>query len=118
MEWHIAAKAEWQIILADLVVLRHIGIEIIFAIKFADRPDLTAQHEPSERGEFQGFFIHDRQGARHPKTHRAYVGVGLRAVFDRARAEHLTAGLELNVNLEADGGDIVSHGLDFLMVGF
>ena len=40
-----AAEAEGQIVLADLVVLRHVGVEIVFPVEFADGSDLAAQHE-------------------------------------------------------------------------
>ena len=118
MERNTAAEAEGQIVLADLVVLRHVGVEIVFAVELADRSDLAAQHEACERGELESLFVHDRQGTGHAEADRADIGIRLGAVFDRAGAKHLAAGFELNVNFEADGGDVICHGVVFGEVGF
>ena len=109
VEGDSAAEAEGQIVLADLVVLRHVGVEVVFAIELADRANLAVQHEPGEGGEFERLLVHDRQGTGHAEADRADIGVGFRAVFHRAGAEHLAAGFELHVDFEADGGDVFGH---------
>ena len=109
------AEAERQIVLADLVVLRHVRVEIIFAVELADRADLAAEHEAGEGGELQRLLVHHGQCAGHSEADGADIGIRLGAVFDRAGAEHFAAGLELDMHFEADGGDVFGHG--FLVGG-
>ena len=118
MERDGAAEAEGQIVLADLVVLRHVGVEIIFAVELADRTDFTAEHEAGEGGELESLLVHHRQGAGHSEADRTDIGVRLGAVFNRAGAEHFAAGLELDMDFEADGGDVFGHGFFLEGSGF
>ena len=113
-----AAEAERQIVLADLVVLRHVGVEIIFAVELADRADLAAEHEAGEGGEFERLFVHHGQRAGHAEADGADIGIWLGAVFDRTGAEHFAAGLELHMDFEADGGDVFGHGVFLGVAGF
>jgi hypothetical protein len=105
-----AAEAEGQIVLADLVVLRHVRVEVVFAVKLAGDRGFAAEHESGEGGEAEGLIVHDGEGAGEAEADGADIRIRLGAVLDRAGAEHLGAGLELDVNLEADGGDVVGHG--------
>src|SRR5207245_6773799 len=52
--------------------------------------------------------VRPRQRARQPQAHRADVRVGLGAELHGASAEHLAAGVQLEVALEADYG-FVGH---------
>ncbi len=57
----------------------------------------------------QRFVIHHRQRAGQPEADRAGVRVRLGAKFHRTTAKHLRTRLELHVNLEADGDDVIRH---------
>jgi hypothetical protein len=50
--------------------------------------------------------IHHWQCARETEANRASVRVRFGAEFNRRSAEHLGARLELDVDFEADGGDV------------
>ena len=117
MEGDDAAEAERHIILADLVVLRHVGVEIIFPVEFADRADFASEHQAGERGELESLLVHHRQGAGHAHADWTNIGIRLGSIFHGAGTKHFAARLELHVNLEADGGDVISHGLDLEVVG-
>ena len=41
---HAAVCAQRHIVLRNLIILRHVGIEIIFAIELADRRDVASKH--------------------------------------------------------------------------
>ena len=111
VEGNAAAEAEGQIVLADLVVLRHVGVEIVFPVELAGVRNFATEHEAGQDGEPQGLVVHHGERAGEAEADGADVGVRLAAVFDRAGAEHLSAGLELDVNFEADGGDVTGiHG--------
>ena len=43
---HAAIRAKRHVVLRNLIVFRHVGIEIVFAVEFADRRDVASQHEP------------------------------------------------------------------------
>ena len=55
-------------------------------------------------------FVEDGEGAGEAEAGGAGVGVGLGAVLDGTGAEHFALGLELGVNFEADGDDVLGHG--------
>ena len=103
---HAAPHADRQVVLRNLVVLGHVGIEVILAVELAVGRDLAVEHQAGERGEFEGVAVHHGQGTGQAKAGRAGVGVGGRTVLDGAAAEHLAMGLELDVDLQADGGEV------------
>src|SRR5437867_11248245 len=97
-----AALAQRPIVLRDLVVLGHVGIEIVLARKHARLADRAAEHEPELEGGVDRRAVHDRERPRQPQAHRAHVRVRGRAKLGRTLAEHLAAGGELDVALETD----------------
>ncbi len=93
-----------------------VRVEVVLAVKLAGDRGFAAEHEAGEGGEAEGLFVHDGERTGEAEADGADVRIGLGAVLDRAGAEHLGAGLELNVNLEADGGDVVGHGKNGLLL--
>ncbi len=110
IEGDAAADAEGEIKLGDLVVLRHVGVEVVFAVPLDDGWGGAAEHEAGEDGFFDGALVEDGKRAGEAEAGGAGVGVGLGAVLDGAGAEHFALGLELGVNFEADGDDVLGHG--------
>ena len=49
----IAVLAERQVVLADLVILRQVGVVIALAIPFGEGGDLAVQGQPGQDGVFQ-----------------------------------------------------------------
>ncbi len=72
---HAAMEADRQIVLRNLVILRHVRIEIVLAIEFADLRHLAAEHQAGQRRHLQRLPVHYRQGARQPEAHRAGMRV-------------------------------------------
>jgi hypothetical protein len=99
-----AAEAEGLVVLGDLVILRHVRVEIIFAVELAALGDAAAEHFAGEDGFHNRLFVRDRQHAGHPEADRADMGIDRAAELVFAAAEHLGVGLELDVNFQADDG--------------
>ena len=51
--------------------------------------------------------VEDRHGAGQAEADRASIGVRVGAIFCRAGAEHLAAGIELAVDFESDGDKVI-----------
>src|SRR3954462_4445224 len=107
MDAHVAqvpARAQRDVVLGDLVALGEVGIEVVLAVEDRARRDLTAQRETHHDPVGHGLGVGHRQRAREAEADRAGAGVGLLAEAERAAAEHLRAGLELDVDLQPDHG--------------
>ena len=99
------AFTERHVVLGDLVVLRHVGIEVLLSMEEAVGGDLAVRCQPSEHREIDGSLVRHRQGTGHSQTHRTHPSVGLATEGDLTAAEHLRAARgELGVYLEADDG--------------
>ena len=97
-----AVDGDRLVVLGDLVVLRHVGIEVVLA-----RERRLLGHAQVDRlGEAQRVLDHalveHRQRARQPEAHRAHVRVGLGAELVGAAAEQLRGRRQLAVHLEPD----------------
>ena len=98
MEGHAALVANRLVVLRDLVILGHVRIEVVLPVKLANFCDLAVEHQPGEGRHAQRRLVHHWEGSGVTETHRTRVGVGFRAIFHGAAAEHLAARLELDVN--------------------
>ena len=98
----VAVDADRLVVLADLVVLRHIGVEVVLAGHAAPLDDVAVERQPDADDRLDGLGIGHRQGAGQAKTDGAHLRVGRGAEIGRAAAEHLGAGAEFDVHLEAD----------------
>ena len=92
---------------ADLVILRHVRIEIILPVEFADLGDPAAEHQAGQDGHAQSRPRSSR-AARRAGRGRPGRSASSRArhKLDGAAAKHFALRLELDVDFEADGGEI------------
>ena len=97
---HASADAKRISVFGDLVVLRHVGVEVVLAVECGVTVDLASEHETAHDGKLHGFLVHDRERARIPEAHRAYVSVRLTARFQETSAEHLRVRLQLDVSFK------------------
>ena len=97
---HLTTDAERQVQLAGLVILGHIGIEVILTIPLGNRWGAATQHHASEYCTLNGKFIQDRQSSGHSQTGGAHVRVGVAASLQQTAAEHLRPRLQLDVRLK------------------
>jgi hypothetical protein len=104
VQGHPAFRAERPRVLRDLIIFRHVRIEIIFPVEVRHRGDFAIEHQARKNGEPHRFRVHYRQCAGQPETRRASVRIRRRAEFHRAGAEHLRTRPELRMDFEADGG--------------
>jgi len=99
-----AVEANRLVELGDLVVLRRVGIEVIFTVPFADGRDVAAEKEAGLDDGVERGLVHHRQNAGQRKDD----GIGERVrglpVAGGHAGEHLRVGLDLDVNLKTDDG--------------
>ena len=98
------ADAHGQVVLADLVVLRHVGIEVVLPVEQRAGRDRRAEREPDPHDRLDRAFVRHRERARQAEADRADVRVRRRPERVAAPAEHLRVGRELDVALEPDHG--------------
>ena len=107
VQWDGAVGAKRHVVLRDLIVLRHVRIEIVFAIELADGCNVASEHESSQHRHAQRLLIHHWQCARQTKTNRAGVRVRFRSELNRRSTKHLRARVKLDVHFQTDGGEIL-----------
>src|SRR5437762_3501650 len=107
VQWHAAICAKRHVVLRNLIVFRHVRVEIIFAIELAQWGDVAAEHETGERRHAQRLMIHHRQSARQTEANRTSVRIWFGSKFNRTSAKHFGARLELDVHFKTYGGDVV-----------
>ena len=89
------------VVLADLVVLRHVRVEIVLAGEPAPACDGTAQRQADPDGRLNCLAIDHRQRTGQTQAHRAGMGIRFGAELRGAAAPHLRFGVELDMHLEA-----------------
>ncbi len=102
-----AVEAEGELVLGDLVVLGHVGVEVTLAVPAALGGDAAFEGHADHHGHLDGGAVHHRQGAGEAEDDGVNEGVrGGAVVFDGRRVggagEHLGARGQLDVHLEAD----------------
>ena len=98
----VPADAQRQVVLRDLVGLGQIGIEVVLAVEDGALRDPAVERQSDARGVLHRLLVGHRQHARVPQADRADLRVGRLAEGDLTAAEHLGAGVQLHVDLEAD----------------
>ena len=83
-----AVDVERLVVLADLVRLRHVGIEVVLAVERA-RLDRAVEGQPDAHRQLDGLPVEHRQRARQAERHR--VDVGVRLVAEAVRRTPRTA---------------------------
>src|SRR5439155_10946150 len=104
LDVQVAIDAQGQVVLGDLEVLRHVRIEVVFAVEQRMGGDPAVQGEADPDRVLDGPLVGDWEGSRVPEANRADVRVGGRPEVVQAAAEHLRSGGELDVALQADDG--------------
>ena len=102
-----AIPADGQIQLRDLIVLRVIGIEIIFSVEFTILCDGTIHRKTYCHRIFYHLFIQHGERSRHTGTYRAGVGVGSAAERRGTAAEYFRLRGKLYMNFQTDDGFIL-----------
>ncbi len=97
----LAVGVDGQVVLADLVVLRHVGIEVVLPGEHRP-PHVAPERPPEAHGQLDHLLVEHRQRSRQAEADRAHVGVGLVAEPVRATAEQLGRRRQLGVDLEPD----------------
>src|SRR4051794_21521565 len=98
----ITLDAQRLVVLRDLVVLRHVRIEVVLAREAAPRRDRALQRKADLHGELDGPGVGDGKAAGQSETDRADLGVGCAAEHRRASAEQLRRRAQLDVRLQTE----------------
>ena len=107
VQWDAAIRAKRHVVLRNLVILRHVRIEIVFTIEFRYWRDAASEHQSGKHRHAQRVMIHHRQGAGHTEADWTRVRIWLRSKLNRRSAKHFRARLELDVYFQADRCDVV-----------
>src|SRR5665213_1129810 len=102
LDVEISLDAQRLVVLRDLEVLRHVGIEVVLASEPAPRRDRAVQGEADSDRRLNRHCIRDRQRSRQAQACRAGVRVRRRTESRRAPAEHLRDSAELDVRLKTE----------------
>ena len=98
----MARRGKRDVVLADLVALRQVGIEVVLPVEDRPRRDLALEGHRDHQREVHRLRVRDRQRARVAEADRAGVRVRLVPERERAAAEHLRPRPQLDVDLDAD----------------
>ena len=96
-----AVHVERNVVLADLVRLRHVGIEVVLAVEHA-RLDAAVEGQPDAHRQLDGAAVEHGQRPRQAERHRVDVGVGLVPEAVGAGGEELRLRRQLDVDLQAE----------------
>jgi hypothetical protein len=104
-----AVLGEGLLVLADLEVLRHVGVVVVLAREPAGGVHAQADGQRGPHRELHSAPVDHRQHPRHAEADRARLTVGRGAEHRWTAAEHLRARGELRVDLEADDRLVAAH---------
>ena len=107
----LPSPADRDVVLADLVGLRAVGIEVVLAVEDRARRDLALERRGDLQRVEDRLLVGHRQDAGVGEADRAGVDVRLVAEGELAAAEHLRPGRQLDVDLEPDHRLQLSHRL-------
>ena len=104
-----AVLAQRLLKLGDLIILGHVGVEIVFAGETGVAVNLRVDGQRHAGGIFHRLAVQRGQHARHAGAYFTDVGVGRVAERVGAGAEQLAFGGEMHMNLKPDDGFIIRH---------
>ena len=106
-----AVLAEGKLELRNLVVLGHVGVEIVFPGELRALIDGRVDGERHARGVFHGLAVEHGQNAGHSGANFADIGVGLVAEGIGAGTEKLAGSGQVHVHFQADDSLVCGHGV-------
>jgi hypothetical protein len=96
----VTLGAERMVVLGDLIVLRHVGIEVVLTMEQAPPCDLAVESETDLHRVLDGLLVGNRERPGQPEAHGAGARVRLTGEGDLAATEHLRLGGQLDVDLQ------------------
>ncbi len=90
---HRTALRERHVVLRDLVIFRHVRIEVVLPVEFRKRGNFRVKGQTRADHVLDRDAVCNRQRTRKRKANRADLRVRLAAELVRAAAEHLRCGL-------------------------
>jgi len=106
-DFDLAAETDRLVVLRDLIVLRGVGIKIVFPVPFAHRRNPAFEHEPGLDDRVERSLVHHRKHARECQDDGIRERIGFVAITGCDAREHLRPRLDLDVNLKADDRFVV-----------
>ena len=108
MQGHATLYAKRLIVLRDLIILRHIRIEIIFTVETGMSVHLAIQGQGSSHAHFYSAFVQNRQGTRKAEANRTSIRIGRIPKLRGTAAKNFRLGKQLSVNFQTD--DLIRSG--------
>ena len=109
VDLHPTLDADRRVVLADLVVLRHVRVEVVLPVEDRLRWHVEVHRFPESQRELHHPAVQHRQRARKTEADRADVRVRLGPELVRAAAEELGRRRQLDVHLEPDHRFVLRH---------
>lgn len=114
VERHTSTDTERQVKLRQLEIFGHIRIEIVFPVPFGNRGCFAIDHHSGKNRLFDGMLVEYRKSTRKSQTNWTDIAIRLFAKACGTSTEHFAVRLDLAVNLEADGDDVIRDGHDVM----
>ena len=108
LDFHETVVADREVELGDLVVLRIVGVKIVFPVKPAVLIDFTVHCQPHRQSVFHHLPVEDGKRTRHSGADRTGVGIGRSAKLRGAGTENLRFRGKLHMDLQSDDCLILS----------
>src|SRR3954453_16715334 len=97
LDLEVTVDAQRFVVLRDLVVLRHVRIEVVLAREATPRRDAAVEREADPDRALDPLLVGDRKASRQTEADRADLRVGVRAELRRAPTEQLGRRTQLAV---------------------
>ena len=107
----VAIAVGGLVVLRDLIVARHVRVEVVLAGELAPLGDFAVQGQAQLDRVIDGGLVDHRQGARQAEAHRGQFGVRLAAELDVGRAEQLGVRGQLHVGFQTEDHIVLLGGI-------
>ena len=114
LDVQIAVAVGGLVVLRDLIVARHVRVEVVLAGELAPLGDFAVQGKAQLDGVIDGGLVDHRQASRQTEAHRGQLGVRLAAELDVGRAEQLGVRGQLHVGFQTEDHIVLLGGIGVL----
>ena len=114
LDVQVAVAVGGLVVLRDLVVARHVRVEVVLTGELAPLGDFAVQGKAQLDGVIDGGLVDHRQTARQAEAHRGQFGVRLAAELDVGRAEQLGVRGQLHVGFQTEDHIVLLGGIGVL----
>ena len=114
LDVQVAVAVGGLVVLRDLVVARHVRVEVVLTGELAPLGDFAVQGQTQLDGVIDGGLVDHRQASRQTEAHRGQLGVRLATELDVGRAEQLGVRGQLHVGFQTEDHIVLLGGIGVL----